>query len=92
MKSAWVILRDEESRIITSAIDPGNSRPRDCRLHRRPSRRLLRGYETSIIGAVRDLLMFFPLMVLAIWLSRTKRFAGNWVSSPPRFFCLLSAC
>ena len=29
---------------------------------------LLRGYETSIIGAVRDLLMFFPLMVLAIWL------------------------
>src|SRR5688500_9047077 len=40
---------------------------------------LLRGYETSIIGAVRDLLMFFPLMVLAIWLSRTKRFAGNWV-------------
>ena len=40
---------------------------------------LLRGYETSIIGAVRDLLMFFPLMVLAIWLSRAKRFAGNWV-------------
>src|SRR4030095_13901730 len=40
---------------------------------------LLRGYETSTIGAVRDLLMFFPLMVLAIWLSRTKRFAGNWV-------------
>jgi cell division protein FtsW (lipid II flippase) len=40
---------------------------------------LLRGYETSIIGAVRDLMMFFPLMLLAIWLSRTKRFAGNWV-------------
>ena len=40
---------------------------------------LLRGYETSTIGAVRDLLMFFPLMLLAIWLSRTKRFAGNWV-------------
>lgn len=40
---------------------------------------LLRGYETSGIGAVRDLLMFFPLMVLAIWLSRSKRFAGNWV-------------
>ena len=40
---------------------------------------LLRGYETSVIGAVRDLLMFFPLMVLAIWLSRNKKFAGNWV-------------
>ena len=40
---------------------------------------LLRGYETSIIGAVRDLMMFFPLMLLAIWLSRTKRFAGNRV-------------
>ena len=40
---------------------------------------LLRGYETSIIGAVRDLMMFFPLMLLAVWLSRTKRFAGNWV-------------
>jgi cell division protein FtsW (lipid II flippase) len=40
---------------------------------------LLRGYETSIIGAVRDLMTFFPLMLLAIWLSRTKRFAGNWV-------------
>jgi cell division protein FtsW (lipid II flippase) len=40
---------------------------------------LLRGYETSIIGAVRDLMMFFPLMLLAIWLSRTRRFAGNWV-------------
>jgi cell division protein FtsW (lipid II flippase) len=40
---------------------------------------LLRGYETSIIGAVRDLMMFLPLMVLVIWLSRVKRFAGNWV-------------
>ena len=40
---------------------------------------LLRGYETSIVGAVRDLMMFFPLMLLAIWLSRNKKFAGNWV-------------
>lgn len=40
---------------------------------------LLRGYETSIIGAVRDLLMFFPLFVLIIWLSRVMRFAGNWI-------------
>jgi len=29
---------------------------------------LLRGYETSVIGAVRDLMMFFPVMLLAIWL------------------------
>jgi cell division protein FtsW (lipid II flippase) len=40
---------------------------------------LLRGYETSVIGAVRDLLIFLPLMMLAIWLSRYKKFAGNWV-------------
>ena len=40
---------------------------------------LLRGYETSIIGAVRDLMMFLPLIILALWLSRAKRFAGNWV-------------
>ena len=40
---------------------------------------LLRGYETSIIGAVRDLMMFLPLIFLVLWLSRTKRFAGNWV-------------
>jgi cell division protein FtsW (lipid II flippase) len=40
---------------------------------------LLRGYETSIIGAVRDLMMFVPLIMVALWLSRAKRFAGNWV-------------
>ena len=40
---------------------------------------LLRGYETSVIGAVRDLLMFIPVMMVALWLSRTKRFSGNWV-------------
>jgi cell division protein FtsW (lipid II flippase) len=40
---------------------------------------LLRGYETSIIGAVRDILMFVPLMFLVIWLSRGMRYAGNWV-------------
>ncbi len=40
---------------------------------------LLRGYETSIIGAVRDLMMFIPLIIIALWLSRNKRFAGNWV-------------
>lgn len=40
---------------------------------------LLRGYETSVIGAVRDLMMFVPILFLVIWLSRAKRFAGNWV-------------
>lgn len=39
---------------------------------------LLRGYETSVIGAARDLLMFVPLLVLLIWLSRVMKFAGNW--------------
>src|SRR5215475_3343755 len=40
---------------------------------------LLRGYETSLIGAVRDLMMFVPVIFLVLWLSRGKRFAGNWV-------------
>jgi cell division protein FtsW (lipid II flippase) len=40
---------------------------------------LLRGYETSTIGAVRDLLIFVPLMLVAIWLSRNMKFAGNWI-------------
>src|SRR5687767_2138505 len=40
---------------------------------------LLRGYETSIIGAVRDLLMFVPLAILLIWLSRFRRYSGNWI-------------
>jgi len=40
---------------------------------------LLRGYETSVIGAVRDLMMFVPLIFIILWLSRSKRFAGNWV-------------
>jgi cell division protein FtsW (lipid II flippase) len=40
---------------------------------------LLRGYETSLIGAVRDLFMFVPLFVLMIWLSRFMRYRGNWI-------------
>jgi len=40
---------------------------------------LLRGYETSIVGAVRDLLLFVPLMALVIWLSRVMKYSGNWV-------------
>ena len=40
---------------------------------------LIRGYETSWIGAARDLFLFFPLIVAAFWLSRTYRFKGSWV-------------
>ena len=40
---------------------------------------LLRGYETSVIGAVRDLFMFVPLFILVIWLSRVMRYSGNWI-------------
>lgn len=40
---------------------------------------LLRGYETSLIGAVRDLLLFVPLIVLMMWLSRARRYRGNWI-------------
>jgi hypothetical protein len=40
---------------------------------------LLRGYETSIVGSVRDLLMFVPLLILIVWLSRFKKYRGNWI-------------
>src|SRR4030095_16440064 len=40
---------------------------------------LLRGYETSIVGAVRDLLMFVPVFILVIWLSSFMRYGGNWI-------------
>jgi cell division protein FtsW (lipid II flippase) len=37
----------------------------------------LRGYETSVTRALRDLSMFMPILLLFIWL-RLKRFSGNW--------------
>lgn len=40
---------------------------------------LLRGYETSVVGGVRDLFMFVPLFILVIWLSRVMRYNGNWI-------------
>ena len=40
---------------------------------------LLRGYETSTVGAVRDLFMFLPLLFLLLWLSRVMRYRGNWI-------------
>ncbi|MCA1618876.1 MAG: hypothetical protein LC795_06105 [Acidobacteria bacterium] len=39
---------------------------------------LLRGYEPSVVGAVRDLLLYAPLIVLLFWLSRVMRFKGSW--------------
>src|SRR6266851_1391028 len=40
---------------------------------------LIRGYETSVIGAARDLLIYLPIVVMAIWVSAFKKFKGNWV-------------
>ncbi len=39
---------------------------------------MLRGYEPSMAGATRDLLMYVPILALLFWLSRTMRFKGNW--------------
>jgi cell division protein FtsW (lipid II flippase) len=39
---------------------------------------LIRGYETSWIGGGRDLLIFLPIFVMAFWLTRAKKFKGNW--------------
>jgi cell division protein FtsW (lipid II flippase) len=39
---------------------------------------LIRGYETSWIGGARDLLMFFPIVVVAFWLTRVYHFKGSW--------------
>lgn len=40
---------------------------------------MIRGYETSLIGAGRDLLLFLPIIVMAVWVSAFKKFKGNWV-------------
>src|SRR5260370_16834891 len=39
---------------------------------------LIRGYETYLIGATRDLMMYLPIIVLALWLSIGRKFKGNW--------------
>ena len=39
---------------------------------------LIRGYETSWLMAGRDLAMFLPITIIALWLTRAHRFAGNW--------------
>ncbi len=40
---------------------------------------LIRGYETSVIGATRDILMYLPILVMALWVSAFRKFKGNWV-------------
>src|SRR3954464_5556983 len=39
---------------------------------------LIRGYETSWVSGVRDLLMYVPVIFIVFWLTRSKKFAGNW--------------
>lgn len=39
----------------------------------------IRGYETSVIGAARDILIFLPIIVMAVWVSAFKKFKGNWI-------------
>src|SRR6266481_1360386 len=39
---------------------------------------LTRGYETSWIGGVRDLLLYVPIILIVFWLTRVMKFAGNW--------------
>src|SRR5918912_2593513 len=39
---------------------------------------LIRGYETSWVSGVRDLLLYVPIILLVFWLTRVMRFVGNW--------------
>ncbi|MBA2731444.1 MAG: FtsW/RodA/SpoVE family cell cycle protein [Acidobacteria bacterium] len=39
---------------------------------------LIRGYETSWVSGMRDLLMFVPVVFIVFWLTRAKKYAGNW--------------
>lgn len=39
---------------------------------------LIRGYETSWVSGVRDLLLYVPIIFLVLWLTRVMRFVGNW--------------
>ena len=40
---------------------------------------LIRGYDTSVIGAARDIFMYLPIIAMAIWVSAVRKFKGNWV-------------
>lgn len=39
---------------------------------------LIRGYETSWVGGLRDLFLYVPIIALVLWLSRVMKFKGNW--------------
>lgn len=39
---------------------------------------LLRGYEPSLVGAARDLLLYVPVVLLLFWFSRRMKFVGDW--------------
>jgi cell division protein FtsW (lipid II flippase) len=40
---------------------------------------MIRGYSTSVIGAARDLMIYLPIIVMALWVSAFRKFKGNWV-------------
>ena len=40
---------------------------------------MIRGYETSLIGAGRDLLSIPPDYRDGLWVSAFKKFKGNWI-------------
>src|SRR5215210_3454764 len=39
---------------------------------------MLRGYEPSVVGAARDILLYVPLVAFLFWLSRVMKFRGHW--------------
>jgi len=39
---------------------------------------LIRGYETSWVSGLRDIFMFIPIIALVFWLTRRRKYAGNW--------------
>ena len=40
---------------------------------------IIRGYDTSVVGAIRDLMLYLPIIIMALWVSAFKKFKGNWV-------------
>ena len=39
---------------------------------------LIRGYDTSWVQGMRDLLMYVPIIFIVFWLTRAMGFKGNW--------------
>src|SRR4028118_655406 len=39
---------------------------------------VLRGYQPSTASAVRDLLLYVPILFLVLWLARQMKLRGNW--------------